>query len=198
MQSPGQKNGASNKGGKRPGAGRPKAGTKRKRAKESSEESSAESLSNMSGLGDESDTDDAASITEDFPKVTSSGRAINKPAQFIPAVSGTPPKKRAPSKKSVENALCKRCGRGHSPASNMIVFCDGCNLGWHQMCHDPAVSDEAVKDESAAWFCADCNRKQEARRGTKKATPPEPPKLVSWQGRSDAEVCSPVPGEPRL
>jgi hypothetical protein len=199
MQASGQKNGTPAKGGKRPGAGRPKVGAKRKRTtKESSEESTSESMP-MSDLGDESDTDDAASITEDFPKVTSSGRAVNKPAQFVPAVSDTTPKKRAPSKKSVENALCKRCGRGHSPASNMIVFCDGCNLGWHQMCHDPAVSDEAVKDESAAWFCADCTRKQESKRGAKKApTSPEPPKQVSWQGRSDAEVCQPVHGKPTL
>lgn len=194
-----QNNGTSTKGGKRAGAGRPKAGTKRKRAaKESSEDESSESVA-MSDLGDESDDDDAASITEDFPKVTSSGRAVNKPAQFIPAVSDTPPKKRAPSKKSVENALCKRCGRGHSPASNMIVFCDGCNNGWHQTCHDPAVSEEAVKDESAAWFCADCTSKKDMKRGAKKAeapvaTPPEPPKQVSWEGRSDAEVCHPVFG----
>lgn len=192
-----QKNSKSTKAGKRSGAGKGKAGTKRKRGKETSEESSAPP-SEMSLLGDESETDDSASVTEDFPKVTSSGRAINKPAQFVPAVSETPPKKRAPSKKSVENALCKRCGRGHSPASNMIVFCDGCNLGWHQNCHDPAVSAEAVKDESAAWFCADCTLKRENKRGAKKATPPEPPKLVSWQGRSNAEVCSPTSGEPRL
>jgi hypothetical protein len=201
-----QRNGTSAKGGKRAGAGRPKAGTKRKRAAtESSEEDSSESAA-MSDLGDESEDDDAASITEDFPKVTSSGRAVNKPAQFTPAVSDTPPKKRAPSKKISENALCKRCGRGHSPASNMIVFCDGCNLGWHQMCHDPAVSDEAVKDESAPWFCADCTHKQEMKRGAKKApaqtmasapTPPEPPKPVSWEGRSDAEVCYPFHGETR-
>jgi hypothetical protein len=193
-------NGTPTSGGKGKGAAKPKsrAGTKRKRARESSEESSSDPGA-MSDLGDDSETDDAASITEDFPKVTSSGRAVNKPAQFVPAASDTPPKKRGPSKKSVENALCKRCGRGHSPASNMIVFCDGCNLGWHQMCHDPAVSDEAVKDESAQWFCTDCTRKQEAKRGVKKvaSTPaPEPPKLVSWQGRSDAEVCTPVPGEP--
>ena len=206
-----QNNGTSTKGGKRTGAGRPKAGTKRKRAaKESSEEEeSSESLA-MSDLGDESDDDDEASITEHFPKVTSSGRAVIKPAQFIPAMSDTPPKKRGPSKKSVENALCKRCGRGHSPASNMIVFCDGCNLGWHQTCHDPTISNETVKDESAAWFCADCTLKREAktkRVKTGEKTVPneaeasapmplmEPPKPVSWEGRSDAEVCSLTHGE---
>jgi hypothetical protein len=184
-----QKNGTASKGAKRPGAGRTKAGTKRKRAaRESSVEESSEP--EMTDLGDESDEDDEASITEDFPKVTSSGRAVNKPAQFVPAVSDTPPKKRGPSKKISENALCKRCGRGHSPASNMIVFCDGCNLGWHQMCHDPAVSDETVKDQSSQWFCADCTQRREAKRAPKKATtPPEPSKQVGWEATSDAEVC---------
>ena len=203
------RNGKSTKGGKRTGAGRPKAGTKRKRAaRESSEEESSESLA-MSDLGDESDEDDEASISENFPKVTSSGRAVNKPAHFTPAVSDTPPKKRGPSKKSVENALCKRCARGHSPASNMIVFCDGCNLGWHQMCHDPAISDEAVKDESAAWFCADCTNKREMKRGAKTVTAPsytpaaapmppaEPPRPLSWEQRSEAEVCSLIHVEKR-
>ena len=182
----GDKNGTPASGGKGKGGAK---GKKRKRTQEDTEESSSESMA-MSDLGDESDTDDAASIPEDtFPKVTQSGRAVVKPAQFIPAVSDTTPKKRAATSKknpkNVENALCKRCGRGHSPNNNQIVFCSSCTLGWHQMCHDPAISDEFVKDESLPWFCADCTRK----RGIKKPTPvPEPPKLVSWQGRSDAEV----------
>ena len=200
---PKQRN-SSTRGGKRNGAGRPKAGSKRKRAaKESSEEESSDSVE-MTDLGDDSDEDDAASIAEDFPRVTSSGRAVNRPAHFKPTVSDTPPKKRGPSKKSVENALCKRCGRGHSPASNMIVFCDGCNLGWHQMCHDPPVSEEVVQSESAPWFCVDCVQKQEAKRAAKK-TPaqapvlapapipepaPEEQKPISWEGRGDAEVCT--------
>ena len=144
----------------------------------------------MSDLGDDSDDDDAVSIPEEaaFPKVTQSGRAIVKPAQFVPAATDSPSKKRAAPKKSIknqENALCKRCGRGHSPSNNEIVFCDDCQLGWHQMCHDPPISDE-VKNDAAKWFCADCSLK----RGIKKASPvAEPPKLVSWQGRSDAEVC---------
>jgi hypothetical protein len=187
----GDKNGTPASGGKGKGGAKGSArGKKRKRAQEETDESSSESIA-MSDLGDESDTDDAASIPEDtFPKVTQSGRAVVKPAQFVPAVSDTSPKKRAASakknQKNVENALCKRCGRGHSPTNNQIVFCTSCTLGWHQMCHDPAISDEFVKDVSLPWFCTDCSSK----RGIKKPTPvPEPPKLVSWQGRSDAEVC---------
>jgi hypothetical protein len=155
-------------------------GAKRRRAKEESE--SAEESDIMSKLGGDSESD-TGSIME-LPKITQSGRQIVKPAPFVPAVSQTPARKRGPTKRTQEQALCKRCGRGHSPQSNMIVFCDDCNLGWHQMCHDPTVSDETVKDETAPWFCADCSRK----RGRKSATVIEEPKGVSWQGRSEAEV----------
>jgi hypothetical protein len=158
-----------------------KAGQKRKRARDDSESSSDSAA--MSGLGDDSESDDAGSVTE-LPKMTQSGRTVVKPTQFVPAVSEGPTRKRGPTKRAQEHALCKRCGRGHSPANNMIVFCDGCNLGWHQMCHDPAVSDEMVKDESAPWFCADCSLK----RGRKGAGS-EQGRGVSWQGRSTEEVC---------
>ncbi|MCJ1432462.1 hypothetical protein MMC27_001818 [Xylographa pallens] len=54
------------------------------------------------------------------------------------------------------NALCKNCSRGHSPSSNVIVFCDGCNTPWHQYCHDPPIMGEIVQIEEKEWFCADC------------------------------------------
>ncbi|MCJ1392678.1 hypothetical protein MMC18_005549 [Xylographa bjoerkii] len=54
------------------------------------------------------------------------------------------------------NALCKNCSRGHSPSSNVIVFCDGCNTPWHQYCHDPPIKGEIVQIEEKEWFCADC------------------------------------------
>ena len=178
------KNGTPASGGKGKAAAKPRGGrgTKRKRAKEESEESAEES-DIMSKLGGDSESD-AGSIME-LPKITQSGRQVVKPAQFVPAVSETHARKRGPTKRTQEQALCKRCGRGHSPQSNMIVFCDGCNLGWHQMCHDPTISDEAVKDETAPWYCADCSRK----RGRKTTTATvEEPRGVSWQGRSESEV----------
>lgn len=159
---------------------RGKAGSKRKRAKSESMSEEEES-DEMSKLGGDSDSDDAGSVTE-FPKVTQSGRQIVKPAPFVPAAREPSTKRRAPSKRSQEQALCKTCSRGHSPQNNMIVFCDGCNLGWHQMCHDPVVSEEMVKDETAPWFCLDCSRK----RGMKTAGAESKP--TSWQGRSSEEV----------
>jgi hypothetical protein len=174
-------------GGKGKGVAKPKAkaGAKRKRVKDESE-STEESDENMSKLGGDSDSDISEEATE-LPKITQSGRQVNKPAQFVPAAYENSSKRRAPSKRTQEQALCKRCGRGHSPQSNMIVFCDGCNLGWHQMCHDPVVSEEAVKDELSQWFCADCSRKK----GVKSKTP-ESAKAVSWQGKSADEVHIPI------
>jgi hypothetical protein len=55
------------------------------------------------------------------------------------------------------------------------------------MCHDPVVSEEAVKDELSQWFCADCSRKK----GVKSKTP-ESAKSVSWQGKSADEVHIPI------
>jgi hypothetical protein len=184
--------GGSGKGrGKGKGA---KAGQKRKRAKSESETELTESESGeMSGLGGDSDSDDDEVEIQELPKMTQSGRQIVKPTQFVPAAAEPSPARKskrnvAPSKRAQEQALCKRCGRGHSPASNMIVFCDGCNLGWHQMCHDPAVSDDMVKDETAAWFCNDCSLKK-----AKKNPGFEQTRGVSWQGKSTEDVSPSSP-----
>ncbi|CZT02207.1 uncharacterized protein RAG0_09471 [Rhynchosporium agropyri] len=153
---------------------------KRKRL-DDTEESSEESDDNMSKLGGDSDSEEEEDSTPDLPKITQSGRQVNKPTQFTPATYDTPNKRRAPSRRAQEQALCKKCQRGHSPQNNMIVFCDGCNLGWHQQCHEPAVSEEAVKDETSPWFCADCSRKKGIKSGY------ETTAGVSWQGRSSEE-----------
>lgn len=197
--------GGSASGKKAAAKGRAKAGSKRKRAKDATDsEEEEESDGSMSKLGGDSDSDDddEESITE-LPKITQSGRQVNKPTQFVPAAYENPPKRRAPSRKTQEQALCKRCGRGHSPQNNMIVFCDGCNLGWHQMCHDPSISADAVKDESTPWFCAECTLKRSKKDKTAVAGDPspiipaevqvpEPIKGVSGQGRSPEEVSSPT------
>lgn len=52
--------------------------------------------------------------------------------------------------------MCKNCGRGHSPESNAIVFCDGCNAGWHQFCHDPVIGGEVVREREREWVCGGC------------------------------------------
>ena len=167
---------------------------KRKRVKDESEESAGES-EEMSDLGDEDESDDSASVTA-FPSMTQSGRKVVKPTQFVPEVSAAPPRKRsAPNRRpgpgrNVENALCKRCGRGHSPANNMIVFCDGCNIGWHQMCHDPVITEDVVKDETTEWFCVDCTAKRDKRKGERaKTSTPKYGEDTPWDEKSAVVVC---------
>jgi hypothetical protein len=53
-------------------------------------------------------------------------------------------------------AVCKNCSRGHSPTSNAIVFCDGCNTPWHQFCHNPPIGQDIVMIAEKEWFCSDC------------------------------------------
>ncbi|KAI1000036.1 hypothetical protein K3495_g8160 [Podosphaera aphanis] len=168
---------ASNSRGRPAARGRPKNGAKRRKLKDESEDSE-DSDENMSKLGGDSDSDETEEITK-FPKITQSGRQIVKPTQFVPATYENPPKRRNLTRKVQEQALCKRCGRGHSPENNLIVFCDGCNLPWHQRCHDPVISNIAVQDESSTWYCAECSRKKAIKSGYKLNL-----KGISWAGKS--------------
>ncbi|OJJ47576.1 hypothetical protein ASPZODRAFT_15027 [Penicilliopsis zonata CBS 506.65] len=38
----------------------------------------------------------------------------------------------------------------------MIVFCDGCNRAWHQLCHDPHIANEVIWLKEKEWFCKEC------------------------------------------
>lgn len=97
--------------------------------------------------------------------VTKSGRQVLKPAAYNPAAMDAASKRPRPpahhhGKRTVEQMLCKKCSRMHSPATNQIVFCDGCNDGWHQLCHDPWVADEIVRDSIRGWYCSACAAKK--------------------------------------
>jgi PHD-finger len=75
--------------------------------------------------------------------------AASKPPLYKPAPKKV---KRTPG----QYAVCKNCSRGPSPASNAIVFCDGCNTPWHQHCHEPPIKQEFLLEVDRDWFCADC------------------------------------------
>ncbi|KAK7554663.1 hypothetical protein IWX49DRAFT_164296 [Phyllosticta citricarpa] len=117
-------------------------GAKRKRA-ESSES--------------EDDSDISSSYTP-LPTKTKSGRNVTKPTQFTPVLPSpsTAPRKKRVTKQPRETSVCKICQRGHSPSSNMIVFCDGCNSGYHQYCHQPPIEKEVIKVAEKEWFCGKC------------------------------------------
>ncbi|AEO66621.1 uncharacterized protein THITE_35664 [Thermothielavioides terrestris NRRL 8126] len=105
--------------------------------------------------------------------VTKSGRQVLKPAAYNPAAMDAagrrPP--RPPhhyGKRTAEQALCRKCSRMHSPAANQMVFCDGCNDGWHQRCHEPRIADAVVRDTRQGWFCAACAAKRDREREKEK------------------------------
>lgn len=113
---------------------------------------------------------DESSGPSSFATHTKSGRQIHRPIVFYPEQNSTMPpavvpngaqasprKKRRVQRKGKEiNVTCQHCDRGHSPQSNPIVFCDDCNFGWHQFCHDPPVDAETVEIQESQWFCGEC------------------------------------------
>ncbi|KAI1109793.1 hypothetical protein F5Y14DRAFT_444420 [Nemania sp. NC0429] len=149
-------------------------GTKRKRGK--GNEDAHSSLSEPS----DSDSDGAAKARK--ATMTNPGRQVQKPTQFNPTGAGGGQKRRHYGKRTAEQALCKVCTRGLSPNKNQIVFCDGCNSCWHQMCHDPYIDDDFVSDESRSWFCSRCLAKRERALARKKTL--EDYKGVSWASKS--------------
>jgi hypothetical protein len=177
-----------------------KAGTKRKRGAPRKEDDDTSSLSSLSGLSDNEDGDSAQPATPSAPPIlTKSGRHVQKPTTYNPAeMESSSAKKRVHYSKvrTAEQALCKKCTRMHSPASNQMVFCDGCNEGWHQMCHDPWIDDVVVKDTNKAWFCANCQAKRDRHYSNATSNinshPPKRQKVVaavreSWADRTSQQ-----------
>lgn len=177
-----------------------KAGTKRKRGPKteeggdessSSSSSSLSSISNLTGDGGGSSKEDGTA-SPPAPTMTKSGRQVQKPSTYNPATADQSSGKRRGGQpiskaRTAEQALCKRCTRMHSPASNQMVFCDGCNDGWHQMCHEPWIEDDAVRDASRAWFCADCQARRDrhfAKRQKAAASSSAGTARESWAGKS--------------
>ncbi|KZF19717.1 hypothetical protein L228DRAFT_285654 [Xylona heveae TC161] len=114
--------------------------------------------------GNDSDGSDISDYTP-LPTKTKSGRHIHRPTPFTPALA-TPTnpnsmRGRRGYKRAPEATVCKICLRGPSPASNMIVFCDGCNASYHQFCHGPPIPAEVVRIPEREWFCITCTAPKE-------------------------------------
>ncbi|KAI5926256.1 hypothetical protein F4810DRAFT_656105 [Camillea tinctor] len=151
-------------------------GTKRKRGKEDDDGSSS-----LSDLPDsEEDTVSTSKDHQAVPTMTKSGRQVQRPAQYNPTQQSQ--KRRNYGKRTAEQALCKVCTRGLSPINNQIVFCDGCNFCWHQLCHDPYIDDEYVSNETRSWFCTRCLAKREKHLARKKSL--DGFKGISWATKS--------------
>ncbi|KAK9466155.1 hypothetical protein V1512DRAFT_263994 [Lipomyces arxii] len=88
---------------------------------------------------------------------TKSGRKVHKPQQFDPLAEQGGRKRTHHFRRDLQ--VCKVCLRGHSPDANLIVFCDGCNDGYHQLCHDPPIGRAFIDVAEAQWFCSNCQAK---------------------------------------
>ena len=167
-----------------------RAGTKRKRGRGNDDGSSLSSLSDAEDEGGNSDKVAAP------PTTTKSGRQVLKPTAYNPAAMDTAKKRLNYGKRTQEQALCKLCTRMSSPSNNQMVFCDGCNDGWHQRCHDPWIDDSVIKNVNQNWFCSACQAKRVPLMVKKK---PSSEGLVrgSWSGRPIGQVSVKVPASIR-
>ncbi|EME41949.1 hypothetical protein DOTSEDRAFT_55623 [Dothistroma septosporum NZE10] len=107
---------------------------------------------------DEGGSDSSDEVTP-VATMTKSGRSIQKPTSFVPPPPSPTTNKRRrhyTNRKNPESAVCKVCLRGTSPASNQVVFCDGCNAPYHQWCHKPPISNAVIEEVDKEWFCAEC------------------------------------------
>ncbi|OKL62968.1 hypothetical protein UA08_01566 [Talaromyces atroroseus] len=174
---------------------------RRKRAHDSDDEIKA----------NDSSSDDVSDDMLPVARQTKSGRQVNRPTFFAlspepkqsprqrpspsgstttPAPSGAPVKRRRKvyrkNGKDI-NITCSRCQRGHSPATNSIVFCDECNGAWHQFCHDPPIDKQLIDVKEAEWFCNECRPGQ--RVTLLKLRLPPKKKSVSTESALGSLVC---------
>lgn len=161
------------------------ANKKRKRGVDESSEAS--SIAEASDYGEGIKRKVRKPSASSTPTTTKSGRHIQKPDTYDPAAEDNYKKRNQLGKRTAEQALCKKCTRMHSPATNQIVFCDGCNDPWHQRCHEPWIEDEVVKDPDLKWYCARCAAKRE-RLHPKKKVVEQQPALGPWPKSTAQEV----------
>lgn len=115
---------------------------------------------------DDEEDDGVSSDSETYaPTTTKSGRNVQKPTSFVPPPQPSPPpmpsyKKKRIYRRNPEAAVCKMCLRGVSPASNMIVFCDGCNVPYHRHCHQPPIDQSVIDEVNKEWYCRQCERER--------------------------------------
>ncbi len=176
---------ATRKPGRPPGSAR--TGLKRKRGKGQDGED-ASSLSSSSD-DEDGDGDDQKAPAMATPTTTKSGRQVTKPIAYNPAEMDSISKKRVYyGKRKPGEAMCKRCSRLASVDADQIVFCDGCEGAWHQLCHDPEIDDSVVQDPNVKWFCAGCMAKRERVSKKIKIEAPSSNARASWVVRTPGQV----------
>lgn len=159
---------------------------KRKRGGDDSSEAS--SVAEASDYGEGIKRKATKSSALNTPTTTKSGRHILKPDTYDPAAEDNMKKRNQLGKRTTEQALCKKCTRMHSPATNQMVFCDGCNDPWHQRCHEPWIEDEVIRDPAVKWYCARCAVKREKLQPKKKVAEQQQSAFGPWPKASASEV----------
>lgn len=111
--------------------------------------------------GSDGESDDSE-VYSPVITTTKSGRNVQKPTSFVPPPPSptSTTKKKRPYRRNPESAVCKICLRGTSPASNMIVFCDGCNTPYHRFCHHPPIDQAVVDEVDKEWYCKQCEKER--------------------------------------
>ncbi|KAK2728149.1 phd finger domain-containing protein [Colletotrichum kahawae] len=84
------------------------------------------------------------------------GRSPSRPAPRAEPqpVTIQPPKPPAKKKRVKDSSMCVKCQRSSDTAANLIITC-GCGEAWHQLCHEPQVSEEAASNP-ASFKCSTC------------------------------------------
>ncbi|KKZ62566.1 hypothetical protein EMCG_02973 [[Emmonsia] crescens] len=160
----------------------------------------------------DSSSDESSDEATPVTTQTKSGRQIHRPTVFYPVLpvtgsgsptgpdassSSQPRKRRRVYRKGKEmNVTCKRCERGHSPAGNMIVFCDDCNRPWHQFCHDPPIEKEVISVKELEWFCKECRPPGDAL--SDEMTPPSNTQQVSTNRIDTSNYLPILPSETKV
>lgn len=138
-----------------PGSGRPRGRGGRPRGRGRGAGRSGKRKRDDDEDGDSDSSDEVTPIAT----MTKSGRNVQKPTSFVPPPPQSPTtnkRKRPYNRRNPENAVCKSCLRGTSPASNMIVFCDGCNTPYHRYCHKPPIDQAVIDQVDKEWYCTQC------------------------------------------
>ncbi|KAK6509871.1 hypothetical protein TWF481_004599 [Arthrobotrys musiformis] len=54
------------------------------------------------------------------------------------------------------DAKCVKCQKASDSRDDKIVFCDGCERPYHQMCHRPRIDQSYIDVLEKNWFCFNC------------------------------------------
>lgn len=124
----------------------------------------------FSNVGEKDDFD---IFFDDLPKNKSEPRKVQRKPRPTPVASDSKKQsagETAEDDEEEDEDVCEICLKPDSNPPNEIIYCDGCDLGFHQKCHNvPDIPDDD-------WFCKNCSQ-EDASKTPKRASAvaPAPP-----------------------